>query len=981
MNSYFLSRATSLVLALFSLSAIQAQESLPAVSWQDVAEWKHIPVQSASLSDNGQWMAYWHSPNQGNSQLVLQHVTDTIKKTWDIGETSGNPRSAVLFNANSAYLAFMEFPSMEAGKKAGRDNPPQNKLRVVRLSDMEETEFESVKSFSFSGENPDWLAIHLTTPKPGSGDDAGKGSDMLLYNLGLKSQFNLGNVSAYAFNKTGQWLAWIIDAHGKSGNGVMLRSMASGEILAPESGKAVYQSLNWSEEGDALAVIKGVEDEDWEDKLYSVIGFRGFDRTPSKVIFDPADHPDVPEGVTVSPNRMPSWSDDLGSLFFGVHPVKHSKEALERIKKEEEAAQKEAESTDEDETDSSGISDTPSDTIEDTPSDTTKTEDKGPSKNEEERPDLVLWHWKDNRLQSVQQNREQQDKNFSHHAVFHISDRRFVQLGDDSLRMVMFNPRSRYAIGFDTGPYELDAALSGRNFRDIYVIDMRTGEKRMILENQIARGATDLSPDGNYLVYYDEGHYHTYNLETDEITNLTQNLPTSFVNKTADVNVEFPPTPYWGWTSDSRFVLLRDNHDLWKVAANGRSAENLTVDGARLNRIYQLRYTLDENEKGVDLKEPVYMRFMDDDTKRMGIARIDNGRPGVKVLLHADAVFGRLSKAKFAPVYLFTRETAVDPPDLYISLNPDLSGATKRTETYPGQADFAWSPGSRLISYVSDQGDTLQAALFLPAGYEEGRHYPTVVYIYERLTQGLNAYTRPSFPGGGWNRSIYTSNGYAVLMPDISYTLNDPGMSAVWCVLPAVDAAIETGIVDPGNVAIHGHSWGGYQTAFLITQTDKFKAAVAGAPLTNMISMYSLIYWNTGGANQAIFESSQGRFTSGYWDNWEAYKRNSPVYFAKQVNTPLLLMHNDKDGAVDFTQGVEYYNTLRRLKKPVVMLQYKGENHGLRKLPNQIDYALRMMEFLDHHLKGEEAPEWLREGIPHLDMKDHLENRPTVLPK
>jgi dipeptidyl aminopeptidase/acylaminoacyl peptidase len=200
-------------------------------------------------------------------------------------------------------------------------------------------------------------------------------------------------------------------------------------------------------------------------------------------------------------------------------------------------------------------------------------------------------------------------------------------------------------------------------------------------------------------------------------------------------------------------------------------------------------------------------------------------------------------------------------------------------------------------------------------------------------------------------------------------------MSAVWCVLPALEAAIKTGVVDKARVGIQGHSWGGYQTSFLITQTDAFKAAIAGAPLTNMIDMYSLIYWNSGSANQPIFESSQGRFTTGYWDNIEAYTRNSPVYYAKNVKTPLIILHNDKDGAVDWTQGIQYFNTLRRLQKPVVMLQYKGENHGLVKPENRKDYTVRMKEFFDYYLKDKPAPKWLMEGVPHLQLKEHLEER------
>jgi dipeptidyl aminopeptidase/acylaminoacyl peptidase len=241
------------------------------------------------------------------------------------------------------------------------------------------------------------------------------------------------------------------------------------------------------------------------------------------------------------------------------------------------------------------------------------------------------------------------------------------------------------------------------------------------------------------------------------------------------------------------------------------------------------------------------------------------------------------------------------------------------------------------------------------------------------MSQRKNQYQAPS--PYSFNKAVYTSHGYAVLTPDIVYKVNDPGMSSVWCVLPALEAAVATGIVDKTKIGLQGHSWGGYQSSFLVTQTDAFAAVVTGAPLTNMISMYSSIYWNSGSANQPIFESSQGRFKGGYWDNIEAYTRNSPVYYAERVNTPMVILHNDKDGAVDWNQGIEYFNTLRRLKKPVVMLQYVGENHGLRQPPNRKDYGARMKEFFDHYLMGKPSPKWWADGITHLDLKDHLKDR------
>jgi dipeptidyl aminopeptidase/acylaminoacyl peptidase len=325
-------------------------------------------------------------------------------------------------------------------------------------------------------------------------------------------------------------------------------------------------------------------------------------------------------------------------------------------------------------------------------------------------------------------------------------------------------------------------------------------------------------------------------------------------------------------------------------------------------------------------------------------------------------------------VWAFTRQTFTTFPDWHAA-DAWLANPRRLTDANPQQRDVAWSTGARLVSYRCDNdGPEMQGALFLPAGYEEGKRYPTLTYIYERLSQGLHAYAQPNATRYA-NPSVYTSRGYAYFMPDISYRLDDPGRSAVWCVVPAVKAAIATGIVDPANVGLQGHSWGGYQTSFITTQTDLFKTAIAGAPLTDMVSMFSSVYWNTGGTNQSIFISSQGRFRSSYAKNPDAYLRNSPNRFAANVNIPFMILHNDRDGAVDFNQGITYYNTLRELGKEVVLLEYVGENHGLARPTNQKDYAVRMLEWFDHFLQGKPAPEWLQEGVPRLKMEEHLRDR------
>jgi dipeptidyl aminopeptidase/acylaminoacyl peptidase len=322
---------------------------------------------------------------------------------------------------------------------------------------------------------------------------------------------------------------------------------------------------------------------------------------------------------------------------------------------------------------------------------------------------------------------------------------------------------------------------------------------------------------------------------------------------------------------------------------------------------------------------------------------------------------------------MYTRQTFTEYPNHWV-FNSGFRDGYRITDANPQMKDLAWSSGAKLVDYTNDKGEKLQGALYLPANYEEGKKYPLIVTIYEKRSQNMNSFVTPSETRAP-DPTLFTNRGYAVLDPDIVYYVNDPGMSALWAVVPAVKAAVATGIVDEANVGLWGHSWGGYQTAFLVTQTNIFKAAIAGAPLTDMVSMYSSVYWNTGGANQAIFESSQGRFKGNFIENYDAYIRNSPAFHAHKQQTPLILLHNDKDGAVDFNQGITHFNTLRQLGKDVILLEYVGENHGLSRPVTQKDYAGRMAEWFDHHLRDLPAPEWIRDGIPRIRLEEHLRQR------
>jgi dipeptidyl aminopeptidase/acylaminoacyl peptidase len=954
----------------------------------DVIAWRNIGA--AAFSNDGKWIAYRLSPTEGDSEVFVKATDSDKAYKFPVGEMpsagggpgpgepgeGGPPSSSLSFSPDSTWVAFTVYPSRAESQRLRRQRrPAQAKMQALDLASGKDITIENIRRYSFSGERGGWLAIakapataggpggtpaQAAPPGAGSGGGAGaasdrpKGADLILRELATGRDLNIGNVAEFAFDKSGRYLALVIDAPDKAGNGLQLRDMETGVVMVLDSDKASYERLAWTEKGDGLAVLKGTDDKRYTDKLYTAVGFTGFGAgsVPQRVGYDPASDKSFPEGMSISPNRSAAWTEDLSAIVFGIRTLKKSAAKPEPPKPGEEG-----------------------------PDPTAKPEapaaPPAPDTPEEDKVDLVLWHHKDPRLQSQQQVQEQSDKNFSYLSVYRVKEGKFVRLADDSVRSVNAAPKGRFAIGYDVREYELTSNLDGRRYQDVYVINMQTGERKLALKK--ARNPGQPSDDGTKFHYFEDGHYFVYDMASGQSANLTKLVPTSFINLEDDHNVAKPPRPALGWTSDSSAILLSDGWDIWKVPVAGSPAVNLTGNGKKDAIRYRTIYRLDPDEKGYDLSAPRYVSSFGEYTKKAGISRLDPGKPGVQPLRWEDATFG-LNKARKADVYFYTTSTFKNPPDIFVtdaSLKPGKPLASSDDQVKA----FTWSSGQMLVEYTFTLNKVkgpqkLQGSLSLPANYEKGKTYPTIVYIYEKLTQGHNAFATPT--ANGFNKSVYTSNGYAVLQPDITYALNDPGVSAVACITAAVKAAIATGVVDPKRVGLQGHSWGGYQTAFAVTQTDMFAAAVAGAPLTNMVSMYSLIYKNSGGTNQAIFESSQGRFLGSYSDNWEAYVRNSPVNFAKNVKTPLIILHNDKDGAVDFTQGVEYYNTLRRLGKNVIMLEYVGENHGLVKPANRFDYTIRMKEFFDHYLKGAPAPRWITDGVPRLEMEDHLKDRANL---
>jgi len=295
------------------------------------------------------------------------------------------------------------------------------------------------------------------------------------------------------------------------------------------------------------------------------------------------------------------------------------------------------------------------------PSETAKPTEEASS---DDKPDLVLWHWKDGRLQSQQQVQEDRDKRFSYLATYRVPDKTFIRLADDDLREVTPPKKGRWAIGVQRRPYELTGALEGRTYQDVSVVDLYTGA-RVPVAKQL-RWVFGQSPDSTKLLYYDGGHFHVFDAPTRQTTNITKNVAASFVDTEDDHNVVQPPVTPKGWSADNRSVLLSDLWDIWQIPVAGGAAVNLTGNGRR-DQIRYDRVSVDPDEKGIDLAKMQYFSMLGEWTKKGGLARIVPDKSGLDVLAWDDAGYGRVLKAKRADTLAYTRETNADYPDLYVA--------------------------------------------------------------------------------------------------------------------------------------------------------------------------------------------------------------------------------------------------------------------------------------------------------------------------
>jgi len=575
---------------------------------------------------------------------------------------------------------------------------------------------------------------------------------------------------------------------------------------------------------------------------------------------------------------------------------------------------------------------------------------------------LELWHWKDKRIQSYQKEHLKEELEREYLTCYNIEKEKYIQIEDSTSKFssIEENGPCNYAINTSHFPYQISSQWTSPSYRDYYLVNLNTGKRRKVVEK--TQSYYRLSPANKFIYWFDreQGVWFAEATETAEKYNLTGNIDVNFFNDEYDR----PKNPYAygiaGWTENDKYILVYDKYDIWKIDPK-MSEKPLKLTNGRDNSIIYRYADIDKNNLFVE--NNIYLVTFNDKNKKDGYSKLNiTTADGPEKLIYGDYIYYYLQEAKRADRLIWRKMSFAEYGDLYQS-DEKFQNIEKISNLDAQEEKYIWGT-SELVEWKTPSGKELQGILYKPEDFDSTKQYPLIVKIYEKTSDRLHSHytVRPS--RSIVNYPFYLSNGYLIFKPDIKYDVGTPGEDAREAVVSGVKGLLKKGIIDKNHIGLVGHSWGGYEAAYIITQTDMFAAAMAGAPVSNMTSAYGGIRWGSGKSRQNQYEVGQSRMGESLWENRRLYIKNSPLFYADSINTPLLILHNDRDGAVPWTQGIELFLGLRRLQKPVWMLNYTGEKHSLRKWNNRIDYTKRLFQYFNHFLKDRPAPAWLKYGIP-----------------
>jgi dipeptidyl aminopeptidase/acylaminoacyl peptidase len=906
--------------------------------------WKTI--RGIRVSDDGTYLAYGLVPGDGDPSLVIRNLVTGAERAVPRG-------SAPQFTADSHFIVYTILPpraDVEAAKKAKKPDAeqPKNDLGIINLQTGGTIVAERVKSVIVPRDGGTIIAYQLEppahpapepsaspaaspapsaapTPAPKADKKKDETHPYVLRDLAANTTLVIEGVSSLALSDDGRIAVYATESKDGKADGVHLRDIAKAATRDILTGTGRYRNVSVARDGSAFAFLSDTASYAQDvphDDLYVVP--TASTTTPAPVVNAASagsDHPRTPNS-----NGTVTFSRDGKRVFFGLAPAPTPMPA-----------------------------DTPSPLAVD------------------------LWTYKDARLQSVQKHDADTDRKKTDLAVYDLAAARFIPLATERMNEIITNDNPRYALGLDDASYRIAASWS-EDRADVYAISLADGSRRL-LARAAAGAVPQLSPDGAYALIWDEHvrHWTTVRTDSGARTVLAPQATVAFYDETDDHPAPAPPLPTGGWIAGDRGVILYDRYDVWLANPASGAAVDLTRGaGRRTNVAYSVMET-DRDRAAHPAGEPFLLSLNDLTNYDSGYARIPaaGGVPQTllrehKLVQSAGAFLGTTHDrvapplaARHAERYIFSEESFRDPRDLWSS-DATFAHPVRVTNADPQITNYRWGT-ERIISYHDAHGKPLRAVLLLPDGYRKGQRLPTLVYFYERWVDQFHTFytPRPGYP----TISRYVSHGYAVLLPDVWYTAGHPGASAVDCINAAVDAAEKLGVADPARLGIAGHSWAAYQINYLLTQTHRFRAAEAGAAVSNMTSAYGGIRLESGNVREGQYEYGQSRIGATPWDRPDLYLENSGLFHIRSITTPYLTMHNDADGAVPVEQGIEFITAMRRLGKIAYLFSFNGKDHNLRDTPADRDdlkyWAVVFDQWFDYWLQGAPRPAWF-DGVDYL---------------
>lgn len=912
-------------------------------------DWKKI--QNHCLSNDGSWAAFSVNPQQGDGTLTLRNT----KNGTDININRGYDIS---FTADSRWAVASIKPLYRDTRQAKIDekkdfDTPQDSLAIVDLKSGSVTKIPLVPEYKTSKKGSEWIAYSscdTTLTKDMKLKDKEAGLPLVVRNLKSGKTTVVPYVKKFVFSEEGTRLAAVVCPPEKDSvydSGILLYDLAKGDhyqldrqkkhygtpVFSVDGLKLAYTATNDSNKTGTrrmqlwLADLRTTSINPEEIHVAAASGRKGPNlhrphandpELQEKLLAEWKEQMEKSKGEELFINQYskPEFSHNGNRLIIGVAP-------------------------------------------EIAPDDTTLVSF--------ETPELDIWRWDAPYTVPEEKNKMEKMREQTFPVVIDLASGNQQLIDSNPLATIGVPDRwdADWALLRDPSKEIVSQQWNYYAPEDLYIVNVNDGQRKSVAT--VYADTSELSPADKFVYWFKDGNWLAYEIATGKTVNMTGNIPYPVWDENDDHPGVRQPYGDVSWTTDDERFLVYDRYDIWSVDPRGNTDPVcITKSYGRDNNLRISYVNTHESERRFlsegDLMTLNLFNFKD---KRNGLASMKYGNATRPENVMLDTLsFTQIRQALDAPSFSFVEANFEVMPDVWIAPKGQFAKAVRVSDSNPQAKDYNWGH-ARLVHWYAYDGTPTDGVLYLPEDLDPNKKYPMLCVFYETGSEDLY-YHYNMEPSWSWiNYPFYVSRGYAVFVPDIHYKAGVPGECAYNFVCSGAEAMCEQfPFIDKDRIGIDGQSWGGYQTAYLVTRTDMFACAGSGAPVSNMTSAFGGIRWESGNSRQGQYEQGQSRIGRNLWDATELYIANSPVFHANRVHTPLLIMHNDNDGAVPWYQGIELFMALRRLQKPVWMLQYNGEAHNLKERRNRKDITIRLQQFFDHYLKGDPMPEWMKSGIP-----------------